>query len=149
MELARKDEKVKVIGRLKFIGIQLLARWPSLLALAMAATGLPASTDPMSFILILIALVYPIAGAIRGHLRGFRTILIQAIAFVVFCIIAIVSLYVDRDTGLTLLAAGYIGHAIWDFAHYRSNKIVWRWYSEWCTVLDFFIAAFLIAPIFK
>lgn len=147
MELARKDEDVKERGRLKFTGIQLLKRWPSLVALAMAATGLPASTDPMSFILILIALVYPIAGAIRGHLRGVRTILIQAAALLFFSIIALVSLYVDRETGLILLAAGYIGHAVWDLVHFRSNKIVWRWYAEWCTVLDFFIAAFLLAPI--
>ncbi|KON90331.1 hypothetical protein AF332_15790 [Sporosarcina globispora] len=122
-------------------------RWPSLVALAIAAEGLPASADPMSLILILAALVYPISGAIRGHLRGVRTILIQAIALAFFGVIALVSLYVDRDTGLILLAAGYLGHTVWDFFHHRTDTIVPRWYAEFCAVLDFLIAMMLLAPV--
>ncbi|MCQ6559368.1 hypothetical protein [Paenibacillus mendelii] len=148
MELAEKEE-VKAKGRKKFFVVELVKkRWPSLVALAVAASGLPASTDPMSLILFLAALFYPISGAIRGHLRGVRTILIQATALVLFGVISLVSIYVNREAGLILLAAGYIGHTIWDIAHFRSGKIVWRGYAEFCAVFDLFVAAFLLAPIF-
>ncbi|TNJ64389.1 hypothetical protein FE784_20700 [Paenibacillus hemerocallicola] len=148
MDLAGK-EKINKKKRTKFFLVELVKkRWPSFVALAIAATGLPASTDPMSLILFLAALFYPISGAIRGHLRGGRTILIQAIALVFFGVIALVSVYVDRDTGLILLAAGYIGHTIWDIAHFRTGRIVRRGYAEFCAVLDLLIAAVLLAPIF-
>lgn len=146
MELAEK-EKITKKGRNCFCVELIKKRWPSLVALAIAATGLPASTDPMSLILFLAALVYPISGAIRGHLRGVHTILIQAIALAFFGVIALVSLYVDRDTGLILLAAGYLGHTIWDIAHLRTGKIVRQGYAEFCAVLDFLIAMILLAPL--
>ncbi|MFK7696244.1 hypothetical protein [Paenibacillus sp. HJGM_3] len=123
-------------------------RWPSLVALVIAATGLPASADPMSMILFLAALVYPISGAIRGHLRGIRPILIQMTALLFFGVIALVALFVDRDTSLILLAAGYLGHAIWDMVHFRNGKMVLRGYAEFCAVLDFLIAIILLIPIF-
>ncbi|MDN4525981.1 hypothetical protein [Fictibacillus fluitans] len=123
-------------------------RWPSILALVIAASGLPASTDPMSLLLFLIALFYPISGAIRGHLRKKSTIFIQAIAVGIFGMIALVSVYVDREAGLILLAAGYIGHAIWDIAHFKSGKIVRRGYAEFCAVLDLCIALVLLGPVF-
>lgn len=122
-------------------------RWPSLLALGLAASGLPATTDPMSFLLVLIALVYPISGAIRGHLRGRRTLIIQGLALVIFSLIAVVSFYVDRDMGLILLAVGYIGHSIWDFVHFYNGKMVRRGYAEFCAVLDLLIAIVLIASV--
>lgn len=147
MELAGK-EKIEAKKGTKFLFAKsMMKRWPSFVALALAATGLPASTDPMSLILFLAALVYPISGAIRGHLRGVRTILIQAISLVLFGVIALVSVYVDRNAGLILLAAGYIGHTIWDIAHFRTGKIVRRGYAEFCAVLDLLIAALLLAPI--
>jgi hypothetical protein len=148
MELAGKEE-IKEKGRTKFFCVELVKkRWPSFLALAVAATGLPASTDPMSLILFLAALVYPISGVIRGHLRGVRTLFIQTIALVFFGVIALVSIYVDKNTGLILLAAGYVGHTIWDIVHFRTGRIVRRGYAEFCAVLDLLIAAVLLAPIF-
>ncbi|MEF3305710.1 hypothetical protein [Paenibacillus sp. GYB003] len=147
MERAGK-ETIEEKKRTEFFGMELLKkRWPSFAALAIAATGLPASTDPMSLILFLAALVYPISGAIRGHLRGVRTILIQAVALALFGVIALVSVYVDREAGLILLAAGYIGHTIWDAAHFRTGKVVRRGYAEFCAVLDLLIAAVLLAPV--
>ncbi|PYI53070.1 hypothetical protein [Paenibacillus flagellatus] len=142
-------EKEQIKGNPKLSVLEWMKkRWPSFVALAVAATGLPASTDPMSLILFLAALVYPISGAIRGHLRGVRTLVVQAIALALFGVIALVSVYVDRDAGLMLLAAGYIGHTIWDIAHFRTGKIVRRGYAEFCAVLDLLIAAVLLAPIF-
>lgn len=139
-------KKVKV--RKSYLFELVKKRWPSLIALGLAASGLPASTDPMSFLLVLIALVYPISGAIMGHLRGGRTLFIQAIALVIFSAIALVSLYVNRETGLILLAVGYIGHSIWDLFHFYKGRMVWRGYAEFCAVLDLLIAVVLIASVF-
>ncbi|PTM58009.1 hypothetical protein [Desmospora activa] len=152
MEIANGEDVTKKRKRRQKwnVIVQLIKkRWPSLVALAIAATGLPASADPMSMILVIAALVYPISGAIRGHLRGVRTILIQTIAFLLFATIALVALYVDREIGLILLAAGYLGHSVWDLVHHRTGMMVLRGYAEFCAVFDFLIAVVLLAPLLQ
>jgi hypothetical protein len=40
------------------------------------------------------------------------------------------------ELGGYLLAAGWFGHAAWDVAHYRADKVVSRSFAEWCAVFD-------------
>ena len=55
--------------------------------------------------------------------------------------------------GHYVVAAGWIGHAIWDVAHHRDLNhhravgVVPRWYAESCFVLDLLIgASLLVSP---
>ncbi|WP_371784497.1 hypothetical protein [Streptosporangium subroseum] len=34
------------------------------------------------------------------------------------------------------MAAGLLGHAAWDAAHWRADRVVTRPFAEWCGVLD-------------
>jgi hypothetical protein len=45
---------------------------------------------------------------------------------VVFAAIALAAVSVDPDLGLYLVAAGWAGHALWDFAHLLADKVVAR-----------------------
>jgi hypothetical protein len=38
--------------------------------------------------------------------------------------------------GRYIVAAGWFGHAAWNFAHLRADKVVSRSFAEWCTVFD-------------
>ena len=50
----------------------------------------------------------------------------------------------DPELGRYLVAAGWLLHGIWDFAHLRLNKVVARSYALWCGILDVGIAAELV-----
>ncbi|WNQ11917.1 hypothetical protein MJA45_02340 [Paenibacillus aurantius] len=114
------------------------------MALVIAASGLPTTTvQPLAQILILAALVYPIAGAIRGHMRGAGPITAQVGGLLIFAGIAAAAMMAGREAGILLLIIGYLGHAIWDVYHFIKRKVVWREYAEFCGVLDFIIAVLL------
>jgi hypothetical protein len=42
------------------------------------------------------------------------------------------------------LAVGWLGHAAWDVVHFRANRVVPRWWSEWCVALDVLLAVVLL-----
>jgi uncharacterized membrane protein YccC len=125
----------------------LARRWPTLLAIALAIVFpfvLPKSSWTAPLGLISGVLAYPISGAIRSQLRGRRVLLTQGVAFAGFIALALGSLLLNQDLGRVLLAVVWLGHAAWDFAHYRADRIVPRWLSEFCAVLDVLTAASLI-----
>jgi hypothetical protein len=39
---------------------------------------------------------------------------------------------------------GRLGHAAWDLVHFRANRVVPRWWSEWCVARDVLLAAVLL-----
>ncbi|MFI9402806.1 hypothetical protein [Nocardia sp. NPDC052316] len=120
-------------------------RWPTvagvLLALAFAA---PEVSWIGVTVLIGAAVAYPAFGLYRGHLHGRTVLLVQSAAFVAFVGLAVVILLVDVTLGSYLLAAGFLAHGIWDFAHHRADRMVPRWYAEFCAVIDVLIALFLV-----
>lgn len=63
---------------------------------------------------------------------------------VVFSALALTAMSVDRELSRSLVAAGWLGHAAWDFAHYQADEVVSRPYAECCAVLDVFIGASLL-----
>lgn len=63
----------------------------------------------------------------------------------VFGTVALVGLVVAPEVGRYVVATGWFSHGLWDFAHFRTNKVVSRSYAEWCGVLDILVAASLIA----
>jgi len=70
--------------------------------------------------------------------------LAQAIAMVGFGAVAAVALGASDDVGAYLVAAGLVGHAVWDAYHHWANKAVVRSYAECCCVLDAAMAVAIV-----
>ncbi|WJH36586.1 hypothetical protein N6H14_13035 [Paenibacillus sp. CC-CFT747] len=86
--------------KLCLCGTLIKYRWPSIVALVIAASGLPTTTvQPLAQILILAALFYPIAGAIRGHMRGAGPITAQVGGLLIFAGIAAAAMMAGRKRG--------------------------------------------------
>lgn len=125
-------------------------RWPTLLGLGVvlaAAVAAPTAAWLGVLTLIVAALAYPAFGLYRGHLHGRNVLLVQAAALVAFVGLATVLLFVDDTVGRYVLAAGFFAHAVWDFAHHRADRMVPRWYAEFCAVVDVLAAAALVLSV--
>jgi hypothetical protein len=68
----------------------------------------------------------------------------QVLAMLAFGAVSIIALYVDPTIGACLVAAGLLGHALWDAEHYRRDAVVARPYAEFCGVLDLLLAAVVV-----
>lgn len=128
-------------------------RWPTLAAvastvlLAVVGQSLPDAFPVWS--LVSAALVYPVWGAVRAW-RGRPGLLpVEMAGLLAFGALSLVVLAVspEQDLGRYLLAAGWVGHAVWDALHHRADRVVPRWYSEWCAGVDVLVAvAVLFLP---
>ena len=97
-----------------------------------------------TWILPLVALSYLVFGAARGGLRRPGVLGLQTVGLLGFTALALVALFVDPDVGQYVVAAGWFGHAGWDFAH-RDGTVVPRWYVDFCVPVDLLVAASLVA----
>jgi hypothetical protein len=113
---------------------------------AFAALRLQEWVDPVvAFSVAALALV--LWGAVRGQLRRHGALVVEMAGMVGFTAIALAAVSVDPDLGRYIVAAGWFGHAAWDFAHLRADKVVSRSFAEWCTVFDILRAiGILILP---
>jgi hypothetical protein len=102
---------------------------------AFAALRLQDWVDPV-VALIVAALALVLWGAVRGQLRRRGALVVEMAGMVGFTAIALAAVSVDPDFGRYIVAAGWFGHAAWDFAHFRADKVVSRSFAEWCTVFD-------------
>ena len=102
---------------------------------AFAALRLQDWVDPV-VALIVAALAFVLWGAVRGHLRRRAALVVEMAGMVGFTTIALAAVSVDPDLGRYIVAAGWFGHAAWDLAHFRADKVVSRSFAEWCTVFD-------------
>jgi hypothetical protein len=91
------------------------------------------------------SVVLAVIGAVRGSWRsadGRR----QLLAVPVFAAIAVTAAVLDAPFWFALIAAvGLIGHGAWDVWHHRRGAVVSRPYAEFCAVLDFALAAAVVA----
>ena len=101
---------------------------------AFAALRLQEWVDPV-VALIVAALALVLWGAVRGQLRR-GALVVEMAGMVGFTAIALAAVSVDPGLGRYLVAAGWFGHAAWDFAHFRADKVVSRSFAEWCAVFD-------------
>ena len=92
--------------------------------------------DP-SVVLLGAALAFVLWGAVRGQLWRPGALMLETAGMLLFAVLALAALSVDRELGRYVLAAGWLGHAAGDFAHYRADKVVSRSFAEWCAVVDF------------
>ncbi|WP_369372330.1 hypothetical protein AB1046_03070 [Promicromonospora sp. Populi] len=122
-------------------------RWPVLLALVLLAGSIfGGAGDLPAWLILAMALVYPVVGVLRNQIRGRSMVLLQAAGLAVFAGISLlVGALAGQDTGAYVLAAGLVGHGVWDAFHHRANAVVWRWYAEACLVYDVLLAAAVVA----
>ncbi|MFD6445276.1 hypothetical protein ACFWEJ_09235 [Promicromonospora sp. NPDC060204] len=128
----------------------LRGRWPVLLGLALLALTIAGGVGGLPPWLILgVALVYPVVGLVRRSIRGRSMVLLQAAGLAVFAVVALLATaFAGQDTGAYVVAAGLVGHAVWDAFHHRAGAVVWRWYAEACVVYDLLLAAAVVAVTF-
>jgi hypothetical protein len=118
--------------------------WPVLIAvlgLFVALRGQDA-VEP-AVVILAVALAALLWGSAHGrHRQGmFR---LQVVGMVAFGALALIGLAVAPDVARYVVAAGWLGHGLWDFAHLRANAVVSRSYAECCGVVDVLIAAELV-----
>lgn len=114
-------------------------RWPTLLALALAVATFVDGLPPVGLLgglLLIMPLCYLLFGALRGELRPPRVLVVQLSGLVAFGAVALLALTAGDRAGYYVLAAGWFGHAVWDFVHHRTGRVVPRAWSEWCCVVD-------------
>jgi hypothetical protein len=122
--------------------------WPTLGAglAAMVALRTTGAVAP-STVLLALALGLLLWGAVRGTPHGRAVFGLQGAGAVLFCGLAVAGLVADPDLGRYLVAAGWLGHGVWDFVHLRARRldgVVSPTFAEWCAVVDVVIAAELV-----
>lgn len=119
------------------------ASWPVLVASfgLLVLLQLQTVVEPTVAILALATAV-----ALVGLRRrpGRAELRVQLAGLALFSGLALVGLTVAPETARYVLAAGWLGHGIWDLVHLRRDAVVSRSYAEWCGVLDVLIAAELL-----
>jgi hypothetical protein len=124
----------------------LTRRWPTWLGIALVAllvvTGL--RTDFADGIVVA-AIIYWAWGAVRGQLWRPGWLTLETAGVAAFGALTLAAVSMDAEPARYLLAAGWLAHAAWDVAHHRANRIVPRWYAECCAVVDFLLAAAILA----
>lgn len=129
--------------------VWLRERWPVLVGLLLLVgtlAGAGAGSGVPTWLVFAMALVYPVVGLLRNSIRGRSMVLLQVAGLAVFGGISLLAgVLVGQDTGAYVLAAGLVGHGVWDAFHHRANAVVWRWYAETCIVYDVLLAAAVLA----
>jgi hypothetical protein len=122
-------------------------RWPTALGIALGLViihGLEIDVS-LSALALGIAAIYLPIGAIRKQLGGPGVLTLEALGIIAFGVLALGALVVDQQFAKYLLAAAFFGHAAWDFAHHRADRVVPRWYAEFCIVIDVIIGVGILA----
>lgn len=132
-----------VAGRRRFAWVVLLvAITPLVLAKAL---DLNTNLHPA---FLVAALAFLALAAARGRLRRPGSVPLQAAGMFVFGTAMLVALYVEPFLGGLIVAAGLLGHAVWDAIHYVRNMVVPRSYSEFCAVVDLLAGAAVLLVLF-
>ena len=129
-------------------------RWPALIGLAAGTLGLiddgidgSEVTAQLAVITLLMAAAYLPIGAFRRQLGDPKVLMVETVGVLAFGALALGALLADGRFAQYLLAAAWLGHGAWDFAHHRANKVVPRWYAELCAVLDVMVAIGILLTI--
>ena len=122
------------------------AAWPLffLTVVVITASRLGWINVEATWILLGLALLLAVYGAVRRATRPLGGLPLQTIAMVVVGAMAGGALVVNENVGAYLVAAGLLGHAAWDLYHHRARKVVTRSLAEFCLVLDLLLAVAIV-----
>ena len=121
------------------------------------ATGVPIATDGLTdgavdatSVLLAAAVVLLVVGLVRRTV-GARTdpslLPVQLLAVVVFGGLAAVGAALDARLGAVVVAAGLLAHAVWDWHHHRTHRVVAGRYAVFCLALDAVLAVGVLATV--
>lgn len=124
--------------------------WPVLLACLVGYVGLRFQ-DWVDATVVVLAVALAVAVWSAGHRgRRERTYRLQLVGMAGFVTVAIVGQTVDADLARYVVAAGWLGHGIWDFVHLARDRVVTRSYAEWCGVFDVVVGvSLLVVPLVR
>jgi hypothetical protein len=139
---------VLVLATTAYVVIAVLVRprwsWPVLgLLVVVVVTARLVSSGPVVELAAMTAIVVAAiaVGAVRGTFSRPGPCRWQPFAAVGFMALGLGALWLSPEGGRMLIAAGLIGHAAWDLAHWRRHAVVSRSLSEWCGALDLALGA--------
>ena len=127
-------------------------RWPTALGVAATAASLalvsPLSAELQTWVsawgVLTAAVIYLTWGTSRGELNKGRWLTLETAGVLAFGALAIGATATGPDAARYVLAAGWLGHAMWDVIHHRADRVVPRWYAELCMVCDVVVAMSLL-----
>ena len=125
------------------------AAWPAFgVAFAMIFLGkvLPAA-DPVVTMSV-VAAVLVVVGLLRGRLRPWSGLPLQAAAMLVLGTVALVAAQAQPVLAGLLVAGALLAHAAWDARHHRTGRVVVRSMAEFCAVLDIVLAGLVLVVTF-
>jgi hypothetical protein len=131
---------VATLGRREWSWYVLYASLPLLPLLQIQPWVKPA------YVLIALAAVAVVWGGGHGllHTNDYR---LQITGMVGFGAAAWWGLSISPDAAKYVVAAGFVGHAVWDFFHLVQNRVVDPTYAEFCQAIDLMAAgALLLVP---
>ncbi len=119
------------------------ASWPLLVLGILGYLVLDRLTgvDP-TIVIIAVAAAVTAGGLLRR--TGRAELLLQAGGMVLFAGVAVLGLAVAPEVARYLIAAGWLGHGVWDLVHLRRGAVVSGSYAQWCAVIDIVLAAELL-----
>ncbi|MUN63460.1 hypothetical protein GMA12_09955 [Kocuria sediminis] len=134
---------VLVLATTAYVVIAALVRpgwsWPVLgVLVAAVVTARLVSSGPVLELAAMTAVaVGAVAvGAARGAFSRPGPWRWQPFAAVGFMALGLGALWLAPEAGRVLIAAGLIGHGVWDVVHWRRHAVVSRSLAEWCAALD-------------
>lgn len=109
--------------------------------------GLLAAQDAVPTTAVLSVVAVLAVGLAQRTRRVDRAFLLQVAGFVVFAAIAVAAQHVDLGWARVLVAAGWIGHGLWDYEHRHAHRTVARSFAEFCGLVDVLVGvAVLVVP---
>jgi hypothetical protein len=115
--------------------------WPLVLVLLAAVAGLRAAGIAADVVLGAAVGVLAVVG-LALRLRGLRAL--QIPVALVLTGLAVLALRVPPAAAAILVAAGLIGHAVWDLVQWRADAVIARSFAEWCGVFDLVLGVGLL-----
>jgi len=120
-------------------------RWPTVAGIvSVPALLLSGLFDDFVDGVVFAAVLYLAWGVLRHRPGQGAWVLWQIPGVLLFGAATLWAVSIDEPAAKYVLAAGWLGHAAWDVVHFRADRVVARWWSEWCLVLDVLLAAILV-----
>ncbi|MEX5270707.1 hypothetical protein [Kocuria sabuli] len=132
-----------VLATTAYVVIAALVRprwsWPVLgILVVVVVTARLVSSGPVVELAAMSAIVVGAiaVGAVRGTFSLPGPYRWQPFAAVGSMALGLGALRLSPEAGRVPIAAGLIGHGVWDLVHWRRHEVVSRSLSEWCGALD-------------
>jgi hypothetical protein len=120
------------------------ARWPTLAGLLTVPVLLLIGLfDDFVEGVVVAAVLYLAWGVLRRRPGQGRWVAWQVPGVLLYGAITFWALSLDHPQLQYALAVGWLLHAAWDVVHFRADRVVPRWWSEWCIALDVLLAVVL------